>query len=198
MTTRTLVSTSWRLAGAVLCTLSVTSCGGEMLRTGRAPMYLVVQQVQASANNSTTFTGFLLSDVRSDDGSAQNDNAQVTLRLEPKNPSAPTSPINAVTLTRYHVEFKRADGRNRPGIDVPWGFDGVLSTTIQPGGTATVGFELVRHAAKREAPLSALVGGGGLRLLDAIAEMTLYGRDQNGNEVQVTATMDVHFADFGG
>ena len=27
-------------------------------------------------------------------------------------------------MTRYRVEFRRTDGRNTPGVDVPYGFDG--------------------------------------------------------------------------
>ena len=50
------------------------------------------------------------------------------------------------------MRYIRADGRNTPGVDVPYGFDGALTATVS--GSTTVGFELVRHIAKEEAPLA--------------------------------------------
>ena len=61
---------------------------------------------------------------------------------------------------------------------------------------ATVAFELVRHQAKLEPPLKNLVGLGGQGFISTIAEITFYGRDQNGNEVSVTGWIDVQFGDF--
>lgn len=172
-----------------------TSCGGELLRTGRAPVYLVVTDVSAGAQGEE-LTAFLLSDVITN-GSTFNDNVQIGLRVELKNATIAATAVNAVTMTRYSVEFKRSDGRNRPGVDVPYGISGALGATISPATPGSVTFELVRHQAKREPPLANLIDGGGLRLLTTVAEITLYGRDQNGNEVMVTTAIDVHFADFG-
>jgi hypothetical protein len=106
--------------------------------------------------------------------------------------------MNAVTLTRYHVEYRRADGHNTPGVDVPYGFDGAISGTLFAGGTLAPSFEIVRHQAKREPPLSNMTNGGGLRFLDVIAFITIYGRDQNGNELKAETQLDIHFADYGG
>jgi len=120
----------------------------------------------------------------------------VTLRVDAKNPSVDTTLINAVTLTRYHVNFRRTDGRNTPGVDVPYPIDGGLGVTINAGETQDVAFEIVRHQAKLEPPLRNLVGVGGLGFISTIAEITFFGRDQNGNEVTATALMDVQFGDF--
>ena len=38
---------------------------------------------------------------------------------------------------------------------------------------------------------------GGQGFISTIAEITFYGRDQNGNEVSVTGRIDVQFGDFG-
>ncbi len=92
--------------------------------------------------------------------------------------------------------FRRSDGRNTPGVDVPYGFDGAATTTISPGGTGSVSFDLIRHQAKLEPPLRNLVGFGGLGFISTIAEITFYGHDQNGNELIVTGSMDVQFGDF--
>ena len=54
-----------------------------------------------------------------------------------------------------HIEYVRADGRNVPGVDVPYAFDGGATATITPQSVDVI-FELVRHSAKLEAPLMAL------------------------------------------
>ena len=114
-------------------------------------------------------------------------------------PTAPSvAPVNAITITRYHVSFRRSDGQNTPGKDVPGHFDGAATVTIPGGSAAVVGFELVRRTMKLEPPLSNLVGGGGAILISTIAEITFYGTDQAGNEVSVMGTMTVNFADLAG
>jgi hypothetical protein len=129
------------------------------------------------------------------------DPGQVKLRMALKDGgngmavAAPT-PVNSVTVTRYHVAFKRSDGRNTPGVDVPYAFDGAATGTIgADGGVLT--FALVRAQAKLEAPLKALRGAGGAIVLSTVAEITFYGQDQNGNTVSVTGYISVNFADWG-
>lgn len=197
-----------RLIGLALCATSAASCGGELLRTGRSPAYLVVNSTTGDQVGGAAQTGaFLLSDVEvlvdtQVDGKTVkvptyfNDNATVNVSAELKNPTVAATAMNNITLTRYHVEFRRTDGRNTPGADVPYAFDGGLSTTVQVGSNANVAFELVRHQAKLEPPLRNLRSQGGQVFISAIAEITLYGRDQNGNEVTAKASMDVHFGDF--
>jgi hypothetical protein len=58
-----------------------------------------------------------------------------------------------------------------------------------------VGFELVRAVAKAEAPLVQLAGGG--TILKMIANVTFYGHDQAGNELNVTGAITVEFGNFG-
>jgi len=188
-----------RLALAAACVIVSVSCGGDLLRTGRSPVYIIVNTISAANGNAAgTTSSFLLSDVRADDGSIFNDNVTVDMQIDAKNVAATTSSLNSVSLTRYHVEYKRADGRNTPGVDVPYGFDGGIAGTLFLGGSFATSFEIVRHQAKREPPLANMTSGGGLRFLDVIAMITIYGRDQNGNDVQVQTQMDIHFADFGG
>jgi len=195
MTTRILVSAFGRLLMAAVLGVSSTACGSELLRTGRAPVYLVVSQVEAQQGSAGTFTSFLMSDVRTE-GSVVNDNVRLTLRIEPKNPSIPLTAINAVTMTSYRVVFRRTDGQNRPGIDVPFGFSGGVTATVTSGATTSVSFEIVRHQSKEESPLRQMAGLGGASIISTVAEITIYGRDQNGNEVSATAFLDVHFGDF--
>ena len=82
-------------------------------------------------------------------------------------------------------------------MDVPFGWDGATSVTIPAGGTGGVAFEIVRHSTKSEPPLRNLVNNGGVQFIYTIAEITFFGRDQNGNEVTATGHVDVAFSDFG-
>ena len=94
------------------------------------------------------------------------DIGQVKLRMALKdggNAMAVTAPtaVNAVTVTRYHVDFKRSDGRNTPGVG-----RARTASTARPTGTigadgGVLTFVLVRAQAKLEAPLKALRNGGG-------------------------------------
>lgn len=192
MTRRTLGSLFARLVAGALCVLPGVSCGSAMLRTGRAPMFLVIDNLTADGQM------VLRSDVVDDEGVALDDLGTAVIRSEAKNqsPDVPTSGLNAVTLNRYRVTFRRADGRNTPGVDVPFGFDGGITLTIQPGSSGSAVFQIVRQQSKVEPPLRNLRSGGGQLIISTIAEVTFYGRDQNGNEVMVSGNMDVQFADF--
>jgi hypothetical protein len=209
MRTRHFATVIARLTAVASCLALSAACGGELLRTGRAPVYVVIGQMQAAAGSDPdTFGTPLLSDVQvlvqtTVNGQQVrvptifNDLGQATMRLETKDPTLAPTGLNQVTLTRYRVVFRRGDGRNTPGVDVPYPFDGGVSATLQPGAETEVIFDLVRHQAKVEAPLRNLVGFGGLQFISTVAEVTFWGRDQNGNEVVATGLIDVHFGDFG-
>ncbi|MEO8680847.1 MAG: hypothetical protein ABI665_17480 [Vicinamibacterales bacterium] len=210
---------SRRIAGVIalaVAAVASSSCGSALTRTSRSPMILVIDKIElarGSAAGSATFTSNLVSDVQTivdvtlggvttQVATVFNDNGRATIRMVPKNPgtvATPTAPsdLNAITITRYHVTFRRTDGRNVPGVDVPYAFDGGTTATLTGAGTADVGFDAVRHSNKEEPPLSNLIGGGGARFINAIADVTFYGRDQVGNEVTVSGSFDVTFADFG-
>lgn len=209
MSTRYALSTFARLAVAAACVIAGAGCGSDLLRTGRGPMFVTITSLEgAKGNKPGEFAANLLSDVEvlvdvdingvtTKQPTIFNDLGRATFAVDAKNPDAVTTPVNAVTLTRYRVVYRRSDGRNNPGTDVPWPIEGGLTATIQPGSTAQVVFDLVRHSAKLESPLRQLRSVGGQLFISTIAEVTFYGRDQNGNEVQVTGLMDVTFGDFG-
>jgi hypothetical protein len=104
------------------------------------------------------------------------------------------SPVNAVTINRYRVTFRRSDGRSTPGVDVPFPFDSAVTFTIAAGGTVNQPFELVRHVAKKEAPLGALAFSP--VIISTVADVTFFGRDQAGNELSVTGSIGVQFGNF--
>ena len=200
MSTPHLIRFAKGVLAAIVCGLSITSCA-DLARTGSGPSYLIMQSVSAARGGVTAgaFTTSLESDVRTN-GTAFSDLGQASIRAEMKNALGTTapSPINSITLNRYRVRYRRTDGQNREGIDVPFGIDGGTTMTIQVGtGAQAVVFDLVRLQAKLEAPLRTLVGGGGLIVISTIAEVTFYGSDQAGNDVSITGTIDVKFADFG-
>jgi hypothetical protein len=179
-----------------------TSCG-DVVRQGTGGSFLIVSSIEGAAGaEPTDFGNTLLSDVITvvdDVPTFFNDIGRVTFRLGMKDPGSPTSPTtpgqnDAITINRYHVRFFRADGRNTPGVDVPYEFDGAFTLTVS-GGDASAGFTIVRNAAKMEAPLAALRFNG--VVLTTIAEVTFYGADQTGHEVSATARMTIDFANFG-
>ena len=82
------------------------------------------------------------------------------------------------------------------GVDVPYAFDGAITATVT-NTPVQVTFTLVRIQAKEEAPLHALAGAGGAIAISTIADVTFYGRDQAGNDVSVTGSIGITFADWG-
>jgi hypothetical protein len=203
MTTRHFLSTLSRLAAVAVVAVTAASCGSDLLRTGRAPVFLTITRLTASPGAGAAFVDNLLSDVASETGTVFNDLGRAEISVVLKDQSgaitgieAPTTPLQSVTITRYRVNFRRADGRNTPGVDVPFGFDGATNVTIAAGSSDSVTFDIVRHANKLEPPLRNLRGVGGQAIISAVAEIIFFGRDQNGNEVTVTGMMDVTFADF--
>jgi hypothetical protein len=197
-----------RLIGLALLAGAVGSCG-DVARQGQAPVYLVVNSMQAKRGGGAAVLGNpLLSDVitnivtpapcsaTSPCPTIYNDLGEVTFSVALKNVlgSAPTT-NNSVTIKRYHVSYRRADGRNIPGVDVPFGFDSAATITVVGGGTGTLGFEIVRHVAKEESPLAQLVSSP--VIITTIADVTFYGTDQVGNDISVTASMQIDFGNFG-
>ena len=192
------------LAGSVSC--------GDVIRQDRAPVIIVVDALEAASGATPgTMGGFLLSDVQTlvdqqVNGVAVrvptifNDVGQATMRIIPKdagngsNSLAPT-PYNSVTITRYRIEFVRADGRNIQGVDVPFPVEGAVTATIG-SGASVVPFEMVRHQQKLEQPLRSLATFGGRLFISTIAEITFYGADQVGNNIQAKGTISVSFSDY--
>jgi hypothetical protein len=205
-----------RMATRFLCAAALvaatTSCG-DVARDSRAPVYLVINTLQAAqGNHPTQFVGSLFSDVltnvttplpcapTSPCPTVFNDVGQAVLSLSlkdvgtPANPSIPTT-NNSVTINRIHISYRRADGRNTPGVDVPYPIDIAATGTVPATGTLTLAFELVRHTAKEESPLVQLIRGGSF--ISTITEVTFYGQDRVGNAVSIMGTVQIDFGNFG-
>jgi hypothetical protein len=197
---------------APLLAVIAAGCGQYVRDSGRAPAQPVIMSLEAASGaEPQKFGGTLASDVitnvkRTVNGQEVDvptifgDSAQVKMTLILKDPGqagVTTAPslLNQVTFTRYHVAYHRADGRNAPGVDVPFAFDGAATFTVGADSAVTAGFEIVRNAAKEEAPLMALRASG--VIITTIADVTFYGRDQAGNEVSSTGSIQIDFGNFG-
>ena len=175
----------------------VAGCG-QPNTSGRSPSEVMIVRLEAAKGNAPdTFSGTLNSDVLTD-GTIFNDFGQVFMRLVLRDPGSPgvtnvPSDLNSVQITRYRVVYRRADGRNTPGVDVPHPFDGAVTFLVQ-GDADEANFELVRHVAKMEAPLAALVNNP--IVISTIAEVTFFGHDVAGHAVSVTGQILINFGDF--
>lgn len=192
---------------AVAALVTVAAGCGDVVREGRSPGILIVSLLQGIAGGPVGIaTGTLLSDVlvlrrtpapctpTSPCPTIIDDFGQATLSLSMKDTTVTPTSNNQVTVSRYTVEFRRADGRNTPGVDVPYGFDGAVTVTVPASGTAVAIFELVRHVAKEESPLVELVTNP--NVISTTAIVTFYGQDLVGNAVTAKGSMTVNFGNF--
>jgi len=192
---------------------ATTSCG-DVVRSSRAPVILVIDSLSGIRGAATvgTATSNLVSDVYTlvtSGGTCTttapcptifSDTGQVVLHIVLKDigqPGTTPSPStnNEVTITRIHVAYRRSDGRNQEGVDLPYAFDTSSTATVAGTTSTTMGFPLVRSQAKEEAPLIQLRNNG--QIISAIADVTFYGQDVVGNAVSVTGSINIDFANFG-
>jgi hypothetical protein len=185
--------------GIVVLTMAAASCG-SVVRQGTGTSFLIINNLEAASGAEPEELGnTLYSDVITivdDVPSRFSDLATVTFSLGLKDATTGTGPTQNqfITLERYNVRYSRTDGRNTPGVDVPYGFDGAFTATVDADG-GSANFELVRHIAKKEAPLQALIANG--LLIKTIAEVTFYGRDLSGHEVTAVGRITIEFGNFG-
>jgi len=195
---------------ALLTALSIGTAGCGVAEQGRAPGLVRIDSLEAASGGTTagTFGGYLSSDVQNmitvnnvQTPTRFADVGRVTLSLHLRDPGSPgvantPSELNAVTITHYRVVYRRTDGRNQQGVDVPYAFDSGMTVTVSPTGQGQQTFDIVRVTAKGEAPLQALVVNG--QALDTIADVTFFGKDMHNNDVAVTGSIGITFANFGG
>ena len=191
------------LAAALALLALLTSSCGTQVREGTASSYLIITSLTgANGADPTKFGSTVNSDVVSVVNGATtffDDPGQASFQLALRDPGGTASPNtpsvnNAITITQYRVEYSRTDGRNTQGVDVPYAFSGAVTATV--ASTASVGFTLVRHDAKLEAPLLALRSNTNIPIT-CIATVSFYGHDQTGREVSVSGKIEITFANFG-
>jgi hypothetical protein len=167
-----------RIAWLTVLIAATASCG-DVVRTGRAPVMLSVTQLAPSIVDVSV-------------SAASDVTGAATLAVVMKDVTSITSPTtnNDVTLTQYQVVYRRTDGRNTPGTDVPFPFSAAATLQILANGTAGLNFELVRQVAKQEVPLVQITDSN---VVTMIAQVTFFGRDQVGNELSATASTTINF-----
>jgi hypothetical protein len=202
------------VAASILVATAAAGCGAYT-NDGRAPARVVIRALEgASGATPTVFGSTVSSDVITIVGvtppgaNAQiavptifGDSGRATLTLVLRDPGVPgiaasPSALNQVTISRYRVSYRRTDGRNTPGVDVPFPFDSAVTVLVPSEADVTFGFVLVRNTAKSEAPLAGLRTPNSVQI-STIADVTFYGRDLAGNDVSVTGSIGVTFGDFG-
>jgi len=202
-----------RALTAIALIAATTSCG-SVVRNGSSPVFLVIDSLAAIRGQQSggTAASALTSDVITivTTGGACStvnpcptifgDGGQAVLHLNLKDIGLPGSTPtltsnNQVTITRVHIAYRRTDGRNQEGVDVPYAFDTSTTATVGISGNVTVGFELVRIQAKQEAPLVGLRASG--VFISTIADVTIIGQDTVGNQIVVTGSISVNFGNFG-
>jgi len=188
------------LLGWTVCLAGAAAGCGDVVRQDRSPVSLVIESLtgaSGASGNTGTFSGTLQSDVLTivdDSPTIFSDSGQVTMRFVMKDILTTPSAMNAVTINRYRVTFRRSDGRNTPGVDVPFPFDSAVTFTIAPGGAVTQAFELIRHVAKMEAPLAALQSSP--VIISTVADITFFGHDLAGNELSASGSLGIQFGNF--
>lgn len=193
---------------ACIAALAAAAAGCGVAEQGRAPVVLRIDDLSASSGaGSQSFAGYLNSDVQTivkvnnvDVPTRFNDAGRVTLSIVLKDAGAPgvantPSELNTVTVTHYRVVYRRTDGRNVQGVDVPWAFDSGMTVSIPTTSAVQQTFDLVRVSAKFEAPLAALTVNG--QALSVIADVTFYGKDMHNNDISATGSIGITFANFG-
>jgi hypothetical protein len=198
--------------GSIVMLAALSSGCGDVVREGRSPVQLVINSLEAASGAEpdelgNVLTSDVITNIEVSVGGQTtlvptvfSDPAQVVISLilkdqgQPGLPSTPSA-INQVTINRYRVRYRRTDGRNVPGVDVPFDFDSAVTFTVPASGTVAAGFEIVRHTAKQEAPLSALRNN--TDVISTITEITFFGRDQAGNDISVSGNIGINFGNFG-
>ncbi len=163
----------------------------------RSNSILIVESVTGK-DIAGTVAGFLQSDVVKTDNTITADTAKATLSAKFMDP-APilgTSQYSDIMVTRYVVSYSRTDGRNRPGADVPFPFEGSLTTLVRIDSTTSVDFVIVREAAKLEAPLINLRDSAYGDILNMTAKIDFYGHDLANKAVKATGYLTVYFANY--
>jgi len=198
---------------ALVALVGTASSCGNVVRNSRSPSYLIIDSLAGirgaaqAGTKGSTLTSDVITNVSTPPPCTTEapcavvfgDSGEASMHLALKDPgtaAAPSSPtdVNAITIDRYRVDYVRADGRNTPGVDVPYGFDGAVTVTVAGANATTFGFQLVRVVAKEEAPLVQLKNSAAF--ITVIAHVTFYGHDQAGNEVTVMGSIQIDFGNF--
>lgn len=175
-------------AFALTAAILSSGCGADYVENSEASVRLQIMSINEGAQ--------LDSDVRNGEFSSfvcENE-VDVEVTVENKNPNGPSAPSSAVQLDSYEIRYTRSDGRGTEGVDVPYRVTGTLALTVPVGDDATFPLEVVRRQAKLDPPLNNI---NQTTILTVSAQVTLYGKTINEKRVSASARFQIDFADFG-
>ncbi|TFG75912.1 MAG: hypothetical protein E4H23_10210 [Chrysiogenales bacterium] len=147
--------------------------------------FLVIESLTGNDLEGNEGSTTVFSDV-DNAGSIINDNGVAEVSALIYNPLTDTdvSYYNNVIVDQIDVEFKRTDGRNVEGVDVPYRFTQPMNWLVEVDNVAEIPFILIRHVAKLEAPLLALKEAPSQGfVLQLVAIVTIHGKDLGGHRV---------------
>jgi hypothetical protein len=181
------------LGMAAAALLVATSCNPIENKTQSASL-LTVLDIEGTDQNGNE-APYLQSDVLTGTGIIA-DSAIATIRntLLSPDPVEGTSQYNDVILTRYIVSFTQPNGAGQEGVDVPYSFEGALSTTIPINSDSSFAFIIVREVAKLEPPLVQLQDANDV--LECTAKIEFFGHDVANRDVKTTGYLNVFFANY--
>ncbi len=173
---------------ALAAALAMAGCSADYVEQNEGPVLLRITAINGGAQ--------LDSDVRNGEFSTfvcENE-VDVELTVQNKNPNGPAAPASTVQLDSYEVRYTRSDGRGVEGVDVPYRITGNLAASVGVGDDVTVPIEVVRRQAKLEPPLDNI---SQTTVLTVSAQVTLFGKTVSEKNVSAQARFQIDFADFG-
>lgn len=188
------ITSALKIISVLAIGLMLFSCNPVERGTNSAS-FLIIENIIGKDNQGND-SSVLFSDVITN-GLVYPDFVQISLRaasLDP-NPVMGISHYSDVMLTNYRVSYIRSDGATGEGTDVPYRFEGALSTLVPVGSTVTIPLLIVREIAKTQPPLAALVGDPA-GMLECTARIELIGHDLRNRRVTQTGQITVRFADY--
>jgi hypothetical protein len=188
------------LIAALLPAILMLSGCNPLEKQSKSTSFIIVENILGT-DLSGQATNFLQSDVvkvTAGVSTVTADVATASLRAAMYDPAPILDPTqyNDIYLDRYTVSYSRTDGKNRPGVDVPYSFEGALSQELKVGTSKSVAFVVVREVAKRELPLVDLVQNRAEGVIEMTATIDFYGHDMINHSVKATGTLTIFFANY--
>ncbi len=189
-----------KLLGLAVLALGLAACNPVESDSESASM-LIVERMQGS-NVDGQISDYVQSDVivqkEGEEGTILADIGRATLSCKMLAPAPPLGATawNDIVVTRYVVSYSRVDGRNTPGVDVPYPFEGSVSAIFKVGFSQDLSFVIVREVAKMEPPLVNLRTIGAEGVLQVTAKVEFFGHDLADKKVKATGYIPIFFADY--
>jgi hypothetical protein len=189
-----------KIIGLIIVALVMAACNAVENESTSGSMLEIVsltgKDLEGNVGSTTVFSDVITN------GSIINDNGIALVQAAPLNPLITGNEITAymdVMVDQIDVEFRRTDGRNVEGVDVPYHFTQPVSMLVSLSEAAVeIPFVLIRHVAKLEAPLIALRDVPSREfVLELVAVVTIHGKDLGGHRVTpVTGYVTVWCGNF--